>query len=170
MTTHSLGDGDTRGFDRSDLPGLLVAIVGAELAGIIPAVLTADQVANWYPTLAAPPLTPPSWVFGPVWTTLFATIGAATYLVYRQRDHEMRAFALGLFGVQLALNTSWSLVFFGIQAPAGALVVIVALVIAILATIAAFYQVDRRGAALMLPYLAWVAFATYLNAGFWLLN
>jgi|AntRauTorcE11898_2_1112593.scaffolds.fasta_scaffold00099_17 tryptophan-rich sensory protein len=173
MRTQSVdanGAGGTGGLDRGDLPGLLVAIVVTELAGIVPAILTANEVAEWYPTLASPPLTPPSWVFGPVWTVLFAALGVAAYLVYREREHEMRAFALGFFGVQLALNTSWSLVFFGMQAPAAALVVIVLLLVAIAATIVAFDQVDRRAALLMVPYLAWVAFATYLNAGFWYLN
>lgn len=170
MSARSVDAADAGGFDRGDVPGLLVAVVGAELAGIVPAILTASEVAAWYPTLATPPLTPPSWVFGPVWTGLFAALGVAAYLVYRERDHDLRTAALGLFGVQLALNVSWSLVFFGLQAPAAALAVILALLAAIVATVAAFDRIDRRAAALMLPYLAWVAFATYLNAGFWYLN
>lgn len=170
MSLQAANSNGPGGFDRGDVPGLLVAIVATNLAGIIPAILTAGRVADWYPTLSAPPLTPPSWVFGPVWTVLFAMLGVAAYLVYRERDHELRAFAMGFFGVQLALNMSWSLVFFGMQAPAAALVVIVALLVAIVATIVTFDKVDRRAALLMAPYLAWVAFATYLNAGFWLLN
>lgn len=156
--------------DRGDVPGLLVAIVATNLAGGLPAVFTAGDVASWYPTLVAPPLTPPSWVFGPVWTVLFAAIGAAAYLVYRRRDHPIRTRALALFGVQLALNVSWSFAFFGAQSPAAGLAVILALDVAILATMALFDRVDRRATALMLPYLAWVLFATYLTVGFWTLN
>lgn len=170
MGTHSLGSSGRADIDRDDVPGLLVAILATQLAGIIPAILTAAEVSTWYPTLESPPLTPPSWVFGPVWTVLFAAIGVAAYLVYRRRDHADRRVALGLFGVQLALNMSWSLVFFGLQWPAGALVVITALLIAIVATIRTFLPIDRRAALLLVPYLAWVTFATYLNVGFWALN
>lgn len=170
MRTHSLGSSGRDGFSREDAPGLLVAVLGTQLAGIVPAILTASDVSTWYPTLDAPPLTPPSWVFGPVWTVLFAAIGVAAYLVYREGSHPKRRLALGVFGVQLALNTSWSLVFFGMQWPLGAIVVIAALLVAIVATIRLFRPIDRRAALLLVPYLAWVAFATYLNVGFWLLN
>lgn len=156
--------------NRGDVPGLLVAVVATNLAGALPAVFTASDVANWYPTLASPPLTPPSWVFGPVWTALFTAIGVAAYLVYRRRDHPVRRRALVLFGVQLALNVSWSFAFFGARSPAAGLAVILALDVAILATMALFDRVDRRATALMLPYLAWVLFATYLTVGFWTLN
>jgi len=163
--------GDASGsLGRGDVPGLLVAIVAVELVGSAPAIFTASEVATWYPTLAAPPLTPPSWVFGPVWTLLFAAIGAAAYLVYRDRTATGRSLALGLFGAQLVFNVAWSFAFFGAQSPAAGLVVILALDALVVATMVAFRRVDRRAAALLVPYLAWVLFATYLNAGFWQLN
>lgn len=154
-------------FSRDDLPGLLAAIVVCELAGIVPAFLTADDVSGWYTTVQQPAFTPPNWVFGPVWTTLYLLMGVALYLVWRgERDR----LALGAFAVQLALNASWTLVFFGMQWPAGGLAVIVALLAAIVATIALFARVDRRAALLLVPYLAWVAFATVLNYEIWQLN
>lgn len=170
MSTTTSTVESSSGLDRSDALGLLAAIVAVEVVGSLPAIFTASDVASWYPTLAAPPLTPPSWVFGPVWAALFAAIGAAAYLVYRQRDHPSRTLALGLFGGQLALNVTWSFAFFGQQSPVFGLVVILPLLAAIIATTVFFARIDRRAAALMVPYAAWVSFATYLNAGFWLLN
>ncbi|WP_433623821.1 TspO/MBR family protein [Halomicrococcus sp. NG-SE-24] len=158
---------DRPDFSRDDLPGLLAAVVVCELAGVVPAFLTADDVSGWYTTVQQPAFTPPNWVFGPVWTTLYLLMGVALYLVWRgERDR----LALGAFAVQLALNASWTLVFFGMQWPAGGLAVIVALLAAIVATIALFSRVDRRAALLLVPYLAWVAFATVLNYEIWRLN
>ncbi|NHN57697.1 MULTISPECIES: TspO/MBR family protein [Halorussus] len=149
---------------------LFASVVGCELAGVVPSLLTADDVATWYPTLAKPAFTPPSWVFGPVWTTLYLLMGVALYLVWRSDYGRRRKLALAIFGVQLALNAAWTLVFFGSQAIFGGLVVIVALLAVILATVAAFARVDRRAAALLVPYLLWVGFATALNYRIWQLN
>jgi len=155
------------GFSRDDLPGLIAAIVVCELAGIVPSLLTADEVATWYTTIRTPAFTPPNWVFGPVWTTLYLLMGVSLYLVWRGDDNR---FALGAFAVQLGLNAAWTLVFFGMRWPAGGLAVIVALLAAIVATIAGAWRVDRRAALLLVPYLAWVAFATLLNLQIWRLN
>jgi tryptophan-rich sensory protein len=154
-------------FSWTDLPGLLAAVVVCQLAGIVPAFLTADEVAGWYTTVQQPAFTPPNWVFGPVWTTLYLLMGVALYLVWRDEKDRL---ALAAFAVQLALNASWTLVFFGMQWPAGGLAVIVALLAAIVATIALFARVDRRAALLLVPYLAWVGFATALNFEIWRLN
>ncbi|WP_132057050.1 TspO/MBR family protein [Halorussus amylolyticus] len=156
-------------------PALLGSILLCELAGIVPSVLTAGDVATWYPTLAKPGFTPPSWLFGPVWTTLYLLMGVALYLVWRgggtnRETSRIRRFALGAFGVQLLLNASWTLVFFGSREIFGGLVVIVALLAAILATMWASVRVDRRAAILLVPYLAWVGFATLLNYEIWRLN
>lgn len=158
------------GFDRDDVPGLLASIVVCQLAGVVPSLLTADEVAGWYTTIQQPWFTPPNWVFGPVWTTLYLLMGVALYLVWRDRNASWRSVALALFAVQLVLNAAWTLVFFGQQWPLGGLAVILALVAAILGTIAAFARVDRRAAALLVPYLLWVAFATALNFEIWRLN
>ena len=153
-----------------DLPGLAVAVVLCELAGTLPGFFTADDVAAWYPMLAKPAFTPPAWVFGPVWVVLFALLGVAAYLVYRDGVGEDRGVSLRLFAGQFALNVSWTLAFFGGRSILGGLVVIVALWIAVVATVVAFDRVNRAAALLLLPYLAWVSFATALNVGIWWLN
>lgn len=163
---------DIRGSRRGgiDWVVLVASVAVCELAGIVPSLLTADDVATWYPTLAKPAFTPPSWVFGPVWTTLYLLMGVALYLVWQSDRGRLRRAALALFAVQLVLNAGWTLVFFGERAIFGGLVVIVALLAAILATIATFARIDRRAAALLVPYLLWVSFATALNVELWRLN
>jgi benzodiazapine receptor len=154
-------------FSLRDVPALLVSIVVCELAGIVPSFLTANDVATWYTTLQKPGFTPPSWLFGPVWTTLYLLMGIALYLVWRRGDNR---FALAIFAVQLVLNAGWTLVFFGMRWPAGGLAVILALLVAIVATMVAFVRIDRRAAILLVPYLCWVGFATLLNYELWRLN
>ncbi|WP_158057992.1 TspO/MBR family protein [Halorussus halophilus] len=151
-------------------PALLASIVVCQLAGIVPSILTADDVATWYPTLVKPAFNPPNWVFGPVWTTLYLLMGIALYLVWRSDAGRIRQLALAVFAVQLALNASWTLVFFGANLLFGGLVVIVVLLATIVATIVAFARIDRRAAALLVPYLLWVSFATVLNYELWRLN
>lgn len=165
--TETLTRGDGEGVSWV---ALVASILVCELAGIVPSLLTADAVATWYPTLAKPAFTPPSWLFGPVWTTLYLLMGVALYLVWRSDDGRTRQVALALFGAQLVLNAAWTMVFFGAQAIFGGLAVIVVLLATILATIGAFAQIDRRAAALLVPYLLWVGFATALNLQIWRLN
>lgn len=154
-------------FLRKDV---LVAVLITEAVGLTSGALTASDITTWYATLNQPALTPPNWVFGPVWTLLYALIGVSLALVWRERDSQVAKVGLGLFVVQLALNFSWSLVFFGGQNPLGGLFVIVPLLVVIAATIVAFDRVDRRAALLLVPYLLWVSFATYLNYSIWVLN
>jgi len=151
-------------------PALVESIVVCELAGVVPSLLTAGDVASWYPTLAKPAFTPPSWLFGPVWTLLYLLMGVALYLVWQSDHGRPRRVALAAFGGQLVLNAAWTLVFFGAREIPGGLVVIVALLAAILATMAAARRVDRRAALLLVPYLCWVGFATALNYEIWRLN
>ena len=98
---------------------LIIAIVACELAGIVGSIFTASAIPTWYATLAKPALNPPAWVFGPVWTTLYALMGVAAFLVWRKgwERKEVKT-ALGIFGIQLALNVLWSIVFFGLHSPA----------------------------------------------------
>lgn len=150
---------------------LVIAIVGSELAGIIGSVFTAPAIAGWYTTIAKPELNPPAWVFGPVWTTLFALMGIAAFLVWKQglERRDVRI-ALGIFVAQLALNTLWSILFFGLQNPGAAFIEIVILWFAILATIVAFARISRPAGWLLVPYILWVSFASYLNFSIWMLN
>ncbi|MDP4009173.1 MAG: TspO/MBR family protein [bacterium] len=150
----------------------LVVAIGASLsAGIIGSVFTAPAIPGWYAGLVRPALNPPSWVFGPVWTTLYVLMGIAAFLVWRNgwERKEVRA-ALEVFGLQLLLNASWSVVFFGLQSPGWALVNIIALWFAIVWTMVLFYTISRPATYLLVPYILWVSFATYLNYALWILN
>ena len=132
---------------------------------------TAASVTDWYPSLAKPPFNPPAWVFGPVWTALYATMGVALYLVWREGwpRPDVRT-AMILFAVQLVLNGLWSVLFFGLRSPALAFAEILVLWAAIAVTAAAFRTVVPVAGALMVPYLAWVTFAAILNGSIWWLN
>ncbi|MFB6106465.1 MAG: TspO/MBR family protein [Halobacteriaceae archaeon] len=159
-----------RSLGRADLPGLVVSVLACELVGSAPAVVTATGSGSWYATLTRPALAPPNWVFGPVWTTLFVLLGVAAYLVIRDGRGRTRRVALALFVGQYVLNVAWTLTFFGSESVAGGLAVILALLVGIVATMVAFARVRRAAALLLVPYLLWVGFATYLNYAFWTLN
>jgi translocator protein len=128
---------------------------------------TAGAVVDWYPTLNKPPFNPPPWIFAPVWTTLYIMMAAAAWLVWLKGNSRS---ALILFFIQLALNFAWSFLFFGMHAPALALINIIAMWFAIVATILAFWKITKPAGALLMPYLAWVSFASVLNASIWWLN
>lgn len=150
---------------------LLIAIVISELAGIIGSLFTASSVRDWYTTLVRPDFAPPSWVFAPVWTTLFALMGIAAFLVWKKGlDRKDVKIALGIFIGQLVLNTLWSILFFGMQNPGLAFVEIIILWLAILATIISFGKIRKVAAWLLIPYILWVSFASVLNFSFWQLN
>ena len=126
---------------------------------------------SWYAHLNKPGWNPPGWVFGPVWSALYLAMAVAAWLVYRKAG-SIRAAAvpLGLFAVQLALNTLWSFVFFAWESPGWAFVEILVLWVAILATMIAFFRWSKIGGSLMIPYLAWVSFASFLTWTIWQLN
>jgi benzodiazapine receptor len=151
--------------------GLVVAVLIPLGVGALGALFTSSSVADWYPTLVRPSFAPPSWVFGPVWTTLYALMGLASWLVWRQGSGrpEVRS-ALTVYAIQLLFNLAWSGLFFGLRHPLLALVDIVVLLALIGLATVRFAALSRPAAALMVPYLAWVAFATALNGAFWWLN
>ncbi len=128
------------------------------------------QPGEWYTHLVQPALTPPGWVFGPVWTILYILMGVAAWLVWQRYGLAGAVWPLGLFILQLVLNTLWSYLFFGLKNPGGAFLDIVALWLSILATLIAFWQYYPPAGKLLLPYLLWVTFAVYLNLQFWRLN
>ncbi len=125
---------------------------------------------EWYASLNKPSWNPPGWVFGPVWTALYTMMAVAAWLVWRRGGFAAQRRPLAWFLVQLGLNAAWTPVFFGLQRPDLALVVIVLLWLAIVGTIRAFRPVSRPAAWLLAPYLAWVSFATVLNATLWQMN
>lgn len=141
------------------------------LAGGAGSMATYKNVNTWYRTLNKPSFSPPNWIFGPVWSTLYLMMGIAHYLVLREEAEPRLARPARIFyGLQLILNTLWSLLFFGRRSPLAALVEIAFLWLAILMTIITFARVSRKAALLLLPYLLWVSFATVLNGAVWRLN
>ena len=147
------------------------SILFCEMVGIVGAVFTTSSIPTWYSTLNKPPFNPPSWVFGPTWTLLYALIGISLFLVWTQpnRDAQRRK-ALSIFFIQLFLNAIWSPIFFGLHAPIAALIVIVLLWLSIVLTILTFWKISKTAATLLVPYLAWVSFASLLNFSIWQLN
>ncbi|MGD8377596.1 MAG: tryptophan-rich sensory protein [Acidobacteriota bacterium] len=141
------------------------------LVGALSGLATARGLEIWYPSLTKPSFNPPDWVFGPVWTVLYLMMGLAAWLIWRGGLSRpgVRA-ALAAFGVQLALNGLWSVLFFGMRAPGLAFAEILALWLAIGATVWLFARVSAPAAAWMLPYWAWVSFASVLNFALWRLN
>ncbi|MGM0575177.1 MAG: TspO/MBR family protein [Myxococcota bacterium] len=137
----------------------------------VPRTRPSSSVREWYPTLDKPPWTPPGWLFGPVWTALYVMMGVALYLVWRGGLRtRLQRVAVGLFGLQLALNGLWSFVFFGGQAPGPAFAEILVLDAALAATLVAFFRVSTLAGGLLVPYALWVGFATALNLTIWRLN
>lgn len=150
---------------------LIIALAAPLLVGWIGSLFTTPEINGWYSSLAKPALNPPNWIFGPVWTTLFILMGIAAFLIWRRGlNHKNVQAALAIFVFQLFLNVFWSLLFFGIHSPMVAFTEIISLWLAILALILAAYQVSRPAAYLLIPYVFWVSFATYLNYAIWQLN
>lgn len=140
-------------------------------AGGLGSMATRQSLLGWYPQLIKPPFSPPDWLFAPVWTTLYLMMGYAAYLVWRKKESAPGVKrALSMFAIQLALNTSWSFVFFKFQSLLGGLLVIVALWSTILLTIIKFSRISRTASSLLIPYLLWVSFASVLNFALWRLN
>lgn len=126
---------------------------------------------EWYQMLTKPPLSPPSWIFGPVWTVLYVMMAVSFYRVWRKGFGKTKIKdALKLYFIQLLLNLSWSPVFFGAKNMFLALIIIILMLYFIKRTINAFIKIDSIAAYLLYPYLAWVSFATYLNFAFWWVN
>lgn len=139
--------------------------------GFVASLVTRPQIANWYATLQKPSFNPPAWLFAPVWTMLYILIASAAYLVWKRRNLIMGySTAATIYAVQLLLNFSWSIVFFGLHQILGALIIIVLLWISIILNIAWFGKFNKIAAWLLVPYLLWVSFATLLNLNIYLLN
>lgn len=147
------------------------AIVPVLAAAVLGSIATGSSVSGWYAQLDKPWFNPPNWLFGPVWTALYVAMAYSFWRVLRTPPGTRgRSRAIGVFLVQMTLNAAWSWVFFWAHAPQAALVVIVLLWICIAATAAAFWRVDKVAGWLFVPYLAWVTYATALNAALAALN
>jgi tryptophan-rich sensory protein len=128
------------------------------------------NASDFYARLAQPDWAPPGWLFGPVWTTLYAMMAVSAWLVWREGGFGRQGLALGLFLAQLALNALWSWLFFAWQMGGAAFIEVLVLWLAIAATLVAFWLVAPLAGVLLLPYLAWVSFAAVLNFSVWRLN
>ncbi len=152
---------------RRDVLGLIAFVVMCFGISVLGGRAARPALAIWYPSLAKPAWTPPSWVFGPVWTLLYPLVAVAGWLAWREGRSRK---ATLVFLLQLGLNAAWPWLFFGRRRIDLAFACVVALWLAILGTTLAFWRVSRGAAMLLLPYLAWVGFATALNAAIWWLN
>lgn len=165
-------------------PKLIACIVLSEIAGISGSIFNVASIPTWYATLAKPFFSPPNWIFGPVWTLLFAMMGISFYLVLeakgkqlvkqkklkKKNQNPLISIEALAFYFQFALNILWSFLFFGIRAPWLAFAEILLLWVSIAATIVLFGRVSKKAAWLFVPYIAWVSFATLLNLSIALLN
>jgi tryptophan-rich sensory protein len=149
---------------------LLVSLAASSAAGAIGSIATITNIPTWYAALEKPFFNPPNWVFGPVWTTLYVLMGISLYLAWTTSYKKPKKWAYSAFGVQLVLNTLWSLVFFGLHQPWAAVVIIALLLVSIVMTIKLFWPISKPAAYLLVPYLAWVMFASVLNTAVALLN
>ena len=147
---------------------VLVAFVVASFAAAATGAIF--RPGDWYKQLDKPRWRPPDWLFGPVWTVLYASIALSGWLVWREAGIAGAALSLGVYAVQLLLNAAWTPIFFGLHRPGLALIEIMVLWAAILATIVLFEPISVAAALLLVPYLAWVSFASALNFSIWRRN
>ncbi len=149
----------------------LIAIAAVVATSFLGNMITTPQIPGWYAGLVKPSFNPPNWAFPVAWTTLFTLIAISGYRIMRTApDVPGRALALKLFFGQLLLNVGWSAAFFGLKSPLAGLVVIGPFLAGIIWMIVAFRPLDRAASLLMVPYAAWVGFATLLNVAIWWLN
>lgn len=139
------------------------------ILGISSGFSTISEIKSWYVYLNKPSWNPPNWLFGPVWSFLYLSMGIALALVWHSK-HNKKKRAITFFIIQFIFNLSWSFIFFNQHQIGWALVDISILLVLILVTIFAFYRINKFAAYLLIPYLLWVSFATLLNATIWTLN
>lgn len=150
---------------------LIICILAIEFIGIMAGFFTSSSVGSWYQTLIKPSFNPPSWLFGPVWTILYAMIGVSLYFVLTAKQKpKIKNKSYWIFGIQILLNFMWSIVFFGMHKIFLALIVIALLWLAIILNFLAFYKISKISAWLLVPYWLWVGFASVLNFSLWMLN
>jgi tryptophan-rich sensory protein len=154
-----------------DFIKLVLSILGCELVGILGTPFTIAAIPTWYTSLNKPFFSPPTWIFGPVWTILYFLMGVSFYLILQKGWKKKPVKSAGMFFIaQLALNFLWSPIFFGLKSPLLGLITIVAMWILIITTMKKFYPLSKLAFYLLIPYLLWVSFATVLNAAILILN
>ncbi len=149
---------------------ILISILGCEMVGLAGTPFTLAAIPSWYAYLNKPFFAPPNWLFGPAWTLLYFLMGLAVSIVWNQKQNKKTKEAIKFFLVQLGLNFIWTPLFFGLRSPKLGLLVILAMWAFIFLTIKKFLPIKKLSAYLMIPYLAWVTFATALNIAIMVLN
>jgi translocator protein len=151
---------------------IIISIAIPLAAGGLSGFFTTSEIPDWYQTITKPSWNPPSWIFAPVWTTLYLLMGIALYLVWKNESVEasIKRSAIILFAVQLILNFFWSLIFFKQHQIGWAFAEIITMWVFVLLTIFAFAKVNTTAAWLLVPYICWVSFASILNYTIWKLN
>ena len=153
-----------------ELPALGVCLLACFAAGGLGSIFSGPAIGTWYAGQSKPSFNPPNWIFGPVWTTLYILMAVAAWMVWRQRMSRPVGAALWLFGVQLASNAAWSIIFFDLHRPLAAMIDLALLWVVLVVTLVAFWRLSWIAGLMMLPYLAWVSFAGVLNAAIVALN
>jgi len=153
---------------KQDLPKLIASILICFVAAAIGSIFTTPQIPGWYAGLAKPWFAPPNWVFGPAWTILYILMAIAAWLVWKQPKDTKGA--LILFFSQLALNFAWSFLFFGARSPWLGLIGVAFMLAAVAITTVVFWRITKPAGMLFIPYLAWTAFAAFLNLTIWRMN
>lgn len=153
-----------------DILKLAMSIVLCQLAGVAGSLFTTPAIPTWYRTLKKPFFTPPDWIFGPVWISLFMLMGVSLFMVLRRQEHPQFKITLTFFLIQLIFNILWSAAFFGLRSPLLGLIDIGLLWGAILLTIQHFLRISKMAGLLLMPYIVWVSFAVVLNFSLWILN
>ncbi|QTE39962.1 TspO/MBR family protein [Mucilaginibacter gossypii] len=149
----------------------LISLLIVLFIGFVASLVTRPEIAGWYSTLKKPSFNPPPWLFAPVWTAIYIMIATAAYLVWKHRSRKpVYIIARSIYFIQLILNFSWSIVFFGMHQIAAAAVVIILLWLSIVANINWFNKFSRIASWLLVPYLLWVSFASILNVSIYFLN
>ena len=149
---------------------LIISLALPLLVGFTASLYTRPEIEGWYRLLNRPEWNPPNWLFAPVWTSLYILMGVACYLIWIKAPSAQRRAALLLYFAQLALNFTWSFLFFRMHQPGLAFVEIILLWLCILLTIFAFARLSRLAAWLLVPYISWVSFAAILNYTIWQMN
>lgn len=150
-------------------PLLIFVIVLSEGAGILGSFFTISSISTWYAALVKPFFSPPNFVFGPVWTILYALMGIALYQILISKK-KYKQYAIKLYLIQLGLNALWSIIFFGLKNPGLAFIEIIILWVFIFLTMREFKKISKMASYLLYPYLGWVSFASVLNLAIWILN
>ena len=156
--------------NRTQSLKLIVSILLPLGLGAIAGMFTSQAVSGWYASLNKPSFSPPNWIFGPVWTTLYILMGVSSFLIWKQNASKGRNLAMLVYFIQLLLNFGWSFIFFYYKMIGAALIEILLLWSSILVMIVLFYKIKPAAAYINLPYLLWVSFAAVLNASYYFLN